>query len=138
MKTSIDIYIKTPFNTFVKSNGLFDETEKTLSIIDSKDLNGNETVIDMSVIMETDINSIITDVQIHKGALPNKYKDYNENDIRLESLVIDGDNITCNYTINAGSYRRCCVGFVAKAMSKVGERRTYFVYPPTYRGGVCW
>ena len=28
MKTSIAIYIKTPFNTFVKSNGLFDETEK--------------------------------------------------------------------------------------------------------------
>lgn len=136
MKSRIAIYIKTPFNTFVESNGLFNENEKTLTISDAK--SDYETIIDLEIIMKTDIESIKRDVQIHKGENPNKYKDYNENDIELESLKIDGDYITCNYTINTGTYRRLCVGFPAKTMSKTNEKRTYLIYPPTYKGGVCW
>ena len=138
MKTSIVIYIKTPFNTFVKSSGVFYTDDKHHTIMDDKNPTDNETYIDLSVVIDEDIKSIIKDVNEHIKSDYEKYHNYNVNDIKLDNIKIEGEHITCNYTIDAGTYRRICVGFPSKVMPKNGIRHTYLAYPPTYKGGVCW
>ena len=138
MEDRITIYIKTPFNTFVKTYGMFNTNDKYLTIMCDKDPKDNEVYIDLSVVIDEDVKSIIKDVNEHKETNYEKYHDYDANDIKLDEIRLENGYITCHYTINAGTYRRFCVGFLSKVMPKNGIRHTYLAYPPTYRGGVCW
>lgn len=137
MITTIEIYTKTPFGIYVKSCCLYDENTKRITMTDKGEISSDKTIIDLRLAIENDIKSITEDVNAHKLSDRERYKDYDIDDIVLESIKIQGEKIVCCYTINAGDYRRSCVGVVSDVV-KNKYTNEYIVCPPVYSGKVCW
>lgn len=136
MKT-IEIYTKTPFGVYAKSYCSYDEETKQITMTERGETSSDKTIIDLSLTIINDIKSIQEDVNVHKSSDYEKYKDYDINDIILENIKIQGEKVICNYTINAGSYRRICVGMPSDVIKNTFSK-VYVVCPPSYCGKVCW
>ena len=136
MERNIDLLIHTPFNTFIKKSVVFNDKNRSVYIPDDNDLNGKVVVLELGTSIREDIESITKDVEEHKDKDPEKYGLYDTNDIMLESIKIYGDKAVCNYTINAGDYRRICVGVMSSIYRH--NEKCWFTFPPMYSGEVCW
>lgn len=136
MERNIELLIKTPFDSFIKKSVVFNDENKNVYIPDDNDLNGKVIVLDVSTTIREDIESITEDVNKRKLDDPERYGDYDTHDIVLEKIKIMGDTAVCNYTINAGDYRRICVGITSNVYKD--NNKHYFTFPPMYNGKVCW
>lgn len=131
MEKEIDIFIKTPFKSYVKASAIFDTEKKSIRIKDDKDANDKYVTLDLRLTIEEDVKSITKDIEEHKAIDPEKYSGYDPKDIELDNIKVENNYILCTYTVNAGDYRRLCVG-------NLSEIYLGFAYPPAYCGKVCW
>lgn len=138
MQKNIELYIQTPFRSYIRTTASFDTESKILTVNDDKDLNGRTVDVDLSVAISVDINSIKCDVYEHKVEDKEKYAAYDVSDITLENVKINGQYLVCTYSINAGDYRRLCVGKLAAIFAVVDKRNLYVASPQPYNGEVCW
>lgn len=138
MQKNIELYIQTPFRSYIRTTASFDTESNVLTVNDDKDLNGRTVDVDLSVAINTDIISIKCDVYEHKEEDKEKYAAYDVSDITLENVKINGQYLVCTYSINAGDYRRLCVGKLASIFAVMGERNRYMAASQPYNGEVCW
>lgn len=135
----IPVLVETPFNSFVSTNAGYNPNNRTLLIKDGGDLNERNVTVNLSLAMDEDLVAIRRDILDKKRTGDEKYADYDPSDIVLENVKIKGRFVQCTYTVNAGVYRRLCVGLLSEVSkdARAGHDH-YFAYVPAYSGKVCW
>lgn len=137
MQKNIELYIRTPFRTRVRQIASYNTDDQVLTIKDDKDLNGSTVDVALALAIQKDKESISRDIERHKAADSEKYAAYDPSDIVLEYVQLEGDIVTCVYSVNAGDYRRLCIGIPCRVMKQTNTHN-YFIYPISYVGEVCW
>lgn len=136
----IPVLVETPFNSFIATTAEYNPDKRTLLIKDDNDLNGRVTTVDLSLTMDEDLVSIRRDILDKQRTGGEQYSAYDPSDIVLDNVKVKGRFVQCTYTVNAGTYRRLCVGLLSEVSkdSRGGCFNHYFTYVPAYSGKVCW